>query len=354
MSLQYLQNNWGLSNGLQTMNAAGGGVGGWVELARTTLGSAASSITVSSLSDKRYYMILTDITQVAGNINLGHRLNADTGSNYAHRLSKNGAADGTTTSATYIHTNQTGGNPWDLFNVGYLSNLSTNEKLLINHGVNTGGSGATNDPERTESVGKHAQTSNPVTGVTAFDIGAASNFDTNSEVVVLGWDAADTHTTNFWEELASVDLSGGAASSLSTGTFTAKKYLWVQVYGEPTATDVTWRVGNSTVDSGTNYSSRTSADGGADSADVSQTSIAQVLRGVANTASFCNFFMVNNASNEKLMIMHNVQESATGAPNRRESVHKWTNTSNQINIMELSTASGNLASKTVIKVWGSD
>jgi hypothetical protein len=34
----------------------GGGVGGWVELGRTTLGSAGDSISVASLPDKRYYM----------------------------------------------------------------------------------------------------------------------------------------------------------------------------------------------------------------------------------------------------------------------------------------------------------
>jgi hypothetical protein len=49
-----------------------------------------------------------------------------------------------------------------------------------------------------------------------------------SEVVVLGWDPADTHTSNFWEELASVDSRW--SSKLSSGTFTAKKYLWVQCY----------------------------------------------------------------------------------------------------------------------------
>ena len=357
MSLQYLQNNWGLSNGLQTMNAAGGGVGGWVELARTTLGSAASSITVSSLADKRYYMILTDITQVTGNVNLGHRLNADSGSNYAHRLSKNGAADGTTTSATYIHTNQTGGNPWDLFNVGYLSNLSANEKLLINHGVNTGGSGAANDPERTESVGKHAQTSNPVTGVTAFDIGAASNFDTNSEVVVLGWDAADTHTTNFWEELASADLSGGAADTISSGVFTSKKYLWVQCYLESSGTiQDGFRCGNTTVDTGSNYAYRYSTNGGADATATSQTDIGD-FSNISN-GQFMNMFIVNNSSNEKL-IQYWINEGKSGAataPTRLEVVGKWANTSNQIDVLEWRNVAGagDYGTNTILKVWGSD
>ena len=335
-------------------STGGGSVGGWVELARTTLGSAASSITVSSLSDKRYYMILTDITQVAGNINLGHRLNSDTGSNYAHRLSKNGAADGTTTSATYIHTNQTGGNPWDLFNVGYLSNLSTNEKLLINHGVNTGGSGATNDPERTESVGKHAQTSNPVTGVTAFDIGAASNFDTNSEVVVLGWDAADTHTTNFWEELASVDQTG-TTSNLSSGTFTAKKYLWIQSYIVPTAAlDATIQFNN---DTGSNYAFRDSRNGGADNTNISTSNLNVTAGHSPSVPYFMNMFIVNNSANEKLCITHHVYAETAGAgtaPRRNEMVGKWANTSAQITEIDWNFATSTATTGSKVRVWGSD
>ena len=340
------------NSGLMGKPSTGGGsVGGWVELARTTLGSAASSITVSSLSDKRYYMILTDITQVAGNINLGHRLNADTGSNYAHRLSKNGAADGTTTSATYIHTNQTGGNPWDLFNVGYLSNLSTNEKLLINHGVNTGGSGATNDPERTESVGKHAQTSNPVTGVTAFDIGAASNFDTNSEVVVLGWDAADTHTTNFWTELASVDQSTGAAT-LSSGTITAKKYLWIQCFSQnASSANTSVQLNN---DTSGNYANRYSIDGGADTTAGSQI-IAWTKLNSNTFPCFTNMFIINNSANEKLMFGHTVTQNTAGAgtaPKRDEFANKWVNTSAQITEIDFLAASGNITGN--LRVWGSD
>jgi hypothetical protein len=53
-------------------------------------------------------------------------------------------------------------------------------------------------------------------------------------MVVLGWDPADTHTSNFWEELASVDLSGGAATNIDSGTITAKniygfKYMQIRV-----------------------------------------------------------------------------------------------------------------------------
>jgi hypothetical protein len=40
-------------------------VGGWVELGRTTLGGTGTTITASSLADKRYYMVLMN------NINTG-------------------------------------------------------------------------------------------------------------------------------------------------------------------------------------------------------------------------------------------------------------------------------------------
>jgi hypothetical protein len=60
MSLPFMQPYMGLGNSLQTaQGGAAGGIGGWVELGRTTLGSAGDDITVSSLADKRYYMFLT-------------------------------------------------------------------------------------------------------------------------------------------------------------------------------------------------------------------------------------------------------------------------------------------------------
>ena len=41
-----------------------GAVGGWVELGRTTLGSAADTISVASLADKRYLMILRNAKKI--------------------------------------------------------------------------------------------------------------------------------------------------------------------------------------------------------------------------------------------------------------------------------------------------
>ena len=59
MSFPFVQPYFGLGNSLQTAQGGSGpSVGGWVELARTTNGGTSTTIDVSSLADKRYYMIL--------------------------------------------------------------------------------------------------------------------------------------------------------------------------------------------------------------------------------------------------------------------------------------------------------
>ena len=117
--------------------------GGWKELARTTLGSAGDDITVSSLADKRYYMVLGDYIPTGGNVNGTHRYNNDSGSNYANRYSDNGGADGTGTSSTEVWCNPQE-DDHHLFGVSYISNLAGKEKLVLFNGVNANSTGASN------------------------------------------------------------------------------------------------------------------------------------------------------------------------------------------------------------------
>ena len=72
--------------------------GGWKELGRTTLGTAGDDIDVTSLPDKRYYMILMDYRDTGGQINTNMTINNDTGNNYARRWSTDGGTDSTQTS----------------------------------------------------------------------------------------------------------------------------------------------------------------------------------------------------------------------------------------------------------------
>jgi hypothetical protein len=332
------------------------GVGGWTELGRTTLGSAGDTITVSSLADKRYYMVLTS------DINSGSTQNtprlgstsADSGSNYAVRFSRDGAADFAQTSQTQLGGTQAGSFP--KFSCMYIANLSAKEKLTILHEVLQNTAGAANAPQRTEQVGKWINTSNPIDVIQGFNADSGS-FNTGSECVVLGWDDSDTHTTNFWEELASVDLSGGAADVIDSGTFTAKKYLWLQCYIEKAgAANVEAKL-TFNADTGTNYARRASFEGGSDYTYTSQSHLQTEGSGVA-VGLFVNMFMINNSANEKLIIGHTNQTGATGAgtaPQRTELANKWANTSAQITSAKFTdSTAGNYGTNTILKVWGSD
>lgn len=326
--------------------SGGGAVGGWVELARTTLGSASSTITVSSLPDKRYYKILTSITGQASNSDVSMRLNGDTGSNYARRFSTNGGSDitGTVTSLPYHYTDAAKTTP--IFAMAYLANKSDKEKLSISHGVRETGVTA-GTPSRFESVGKWANTSSAVNEIQVL---GSSNFNSGSECVVLGWDPADTHTNNFWEELASVDVTTG--TTIDTGSFTSKKYLWVQTYIDDAASISYHYRFNS--DSASNYSRRKSNNGGSDLTGTSETEIIP-NHGFGTHPHYDNMFIINNTSNEKLGIIHRISQGIAGAvnaPNRQEAVFKWANTSSQISSIQMINAAS--VDRCIIKVWGAD
>ena len=353
MSLPFNLAFSGLSSGLQTKNAAaGGGVGGWVELGRTTLGSTADTISVASLADKRYYMILAD-QRASGDTNSGFRLNGDTGSNYAQRGNFNGT-ENTATSNSTLMGNWGSAVSTKAFHVGYLANKSDKEKLAIIHKVTQSTAGAGTAPNRQEGVGKHAQTSVAINAVSVTNTDSG-DYASGSELVVLGWDPADTHTTNFWTELASVDLSGGAASYIDSGTITAKKYLWYQIYSSQTIDSdfiVTFNA-----DSTLKYNRRYSYNGATDVySDINLAGYPHTSN-AANTPSFFNAFVINNLANEKLIMSHDIMRYTAGAgiaPNRLEGVGKWENTSAQITSMRVTSGSGNLNTNTYLRIWGSN
>ena len=338
--------------------------GGWVELGRTTLGAADTNIEVSSLPDKRYYMVLSQglsnpsVTYQQPGLQLGSG-SVDSGSSYSQRYSSDGATDATNNNAGYvIGWANTGAPQYDGFNMAYISNKSDKEKLIQMHNISGQASGAGNAPSRNEVAGKWRNTSNPLDTVNMFNAGGTDAFNTGSEVVVLGWDEDDTHSTNFWEELASVDLSGGAADLIDSGTFTAKKYLWIQLYVSTTGGAVSQRL-TFNADTGSNYASRASSDGGSDGTATSGTSIDRFNDDlVTNSGGFTNMFIVNNSANEKLAIVHAVSQEAAGAgnaPTRDEGVLKWANTSEQITRLTFTNnKAGDMDTSTTLKVWGSN
>lgn len=328
-----------------------GVVGGWVELARTTLGSPSASINVGSLADKRYYMVLHSVTNDGQIGAIGMQLNGISTNTYAYRQSSNGGADSVNPSVTIANGYAFGVDNIQHFSVEYWANLSAKEKLGNAESVWSTATGSAAVPNRHEMTAKHVQTSNPITAFDFIDQ-IAGDFATGSEMVVLGWDPADVHTNNFWEELYSVDNTGTVASKTSD-TFTAKKYLWVQMIANNvgTANNMGFQFNS---DTGSNYSLRGSGDGAADITAGSQTKIQTTLS--ASTNTFLNAFIINNSANEKLWIGNAVGQLTAGAgnaPKRWEHVAKWTNTASQITSMTVLPNVGNI-DILAWRIWGSN
>ena len=133
-----------------------------------------------------------------------------------------------------------------------------------------------------------------------------------------------------WERLAHVELSSDG-DTLDSGTFTAKKNLKVIVYLKGTA-DITRGQYRFNADTGGNYASRRSSNGGTDGTDTSDTSL-QFTNQMSLYSAYTVTEITNIADKEKLCINHTTVAEATGAgtaPSRHEVVGKWANTSNQI------------------------
>jgi hypothetical protein len=163
-----------------------------------------------------------------------------------------------------------------------------------------------------------------------------------------------------WEKLADVSISS-EGDLVSSGTFTAKKYLMVQtsmIDGTGNSAP-TLRVGTGgTLDTGSNYARRSSSNGGSDSAPSS----AQVwIQGqkppnAGNAAD--TYYIINISDKEKLIMCWSLNNQTSGAgtaPSRSEIVGKWVNTSAQIDIIGIANDdSGDFGIGSRITVYGTD
>ena len=335
-------------------------VGGWKEVARHTLTTETNPILASSIPDKKYYMILWHTKHTSGSwnqprIRFGNGT-TDAGGNYAQRYQMD---YGQVTNALNTNTYMLGwagqGNEPNqpLFGMGYIVNKSGKEKLAITYATDNDATGNTDAPRQSQQVAKWIN--NNI--LDRIELNNFGNMAIGDELVVLGWDPDDTHTDNFWEELA--DVTTGSAGALSSGTFTAKKYLWVQAYTPSSSNGSPDGYIEFNGDSATNYCHRRSHNGGSQTVGT-QDGIGIRIDGTGGTtAKFHNFFIKNVAGDEKLVIATSTTQQAIGAtnaPSRTDSVGKWVNTSDQITRIDIidQYASPNWGSGSFIKVWGHD
>ena len=337
---------------LGMLAGAGGGAGGagnFYELLGRATVSSGDTLDTGTFTTKPYMMVLC-YTVGSGTVHPLLHFNNDTASSYAFRYSPSGTSDVTGINQTYLRfQGGISGNPRQ-FSVGFFNSDSDEEKLLINQLISAQTTGAGNAPTREEQVGKWANTSNNITQVDANN-GQSGDYASGTELVVLGYDPANTGT-GVWEELASVELTGSQSTPFNTGAFTAKKYLWIQAYSNA-STDTSFRVGTGgSTDTGSNYCYRRQINGVSDAIGINQTD----LPTIANE-EFINIFIINNSDEEKLFISELSTQNTAGAgnaPARQELVGKWINTSGQIDIFGLEKTGATYNAGSYIKVWGFD
>ena len=157
----------------------------WAKNGSTDLSSAGDNITLSNLTASKTNMFLCHGYASGSNPVMAIQYNSDTGSNYARRGSTNGSADGTATSGTYAHLSGGGLDTGAGFVVGYILNVSSEEKLSMNFFTNGATIGAATVPDRGEYTGKWANTSDSITTINITNANTG-DFGTNSNLSVLG------------------------------------------------------------------------------------------------------------------------------------------------------------------------
>ncbi len=127
----------------------------------------------------------------------------------------------------------------------------------------------------------------------------------------------------------------GTSTSISSGTITAKNFLRILAFAIPSGgtLNVGIRFNN---DSSTNYAERGEANGAADAPAVSLNQI-NTKTAIDANPQFTYLEGYNTSADEKLMVASSVLRGSAGAnaPERKQGVYKWVNTSAQITRVDM-------------------
>lgn len=163
---------------------AGGGIW-WEELGRTTLTTAGDTISISSLSAKKYLRIYANFWSVGGTTDAIIRFNNDSSSNYAYYYAPFGGTATTETNRTGIII--TGAATLiNQFAFVEVINLANREKGVVYSRIETNTGGAGTAPSSLSCVGKWANTSTQINRIDIVNTTGSGDYAIGSELVVLG------------------------------------------------------------------------------------------------------------------------------------------------------------------------
>jgi hypothetical protein len=153
-----------------------------------TLGSSGDTLQITDLTANKFNQFMIHTLTTAGTIKHNFIFDNNTNTDYARRRSSNGAADSTDISQPQIE--YFGDGTSDKFEIVYSCNISGQEKLNIHFLGNQNAAGSGTIPDRGEAVSKADTTTNSgqYTRVDCLNTGGGGNYDTDSNLSVLGTD----------------------------------------------------------------------------------------------------------------------------------------------------------------------
>jgi len=141
-----------------------------------------------------------------------------------------------------------------------------------------------------------------------------------------------------WAKLGT-ETAGSTVSTVTITAWTPVKFNFGLVHQiASTQANILHRVGQTTVDTGSNYAHRYNQNGTGDGTQTNRGNFWNYYQG-ADYDKFVVIYGINIASEEKLFITFGIQQNpaagAASAPSRCEEVAKWANTSVQYDVIDM-------------------
>ena len=201
-------------------------------------GSAVNNMTTPTFTSKDNYVVLSDNIMSTDDQTIFHfgynNITDNQSSSYTRRMSTNGGSSSSSTQSGAWNTVDSSDNEREFSVIHVRDDGGTDSKPNgLNRGMDLG---AATDAigNVTESKTTWSYDSNRINIFGTKVYGDDSVLAAGSECIVLGMNDNEADSgTNAWQELASTTVAGDTVTQISSGDFTPKRWLWVQVFRVP-------------------------------------------------------------------------------------------------------------------------
>jgi len=344
--------------------ASGGGganAAAYKEITRKVLASDSQTWNTDSFDSSEYsdIMVLINYTTDQTNADPSMMWNTTTSTDFTNRISFNYSSDYTQINSRFYFMSGSVASASN-FSVQFWSNNQDYEKIgtALNNGKGDGNAG--NYPQGNQATIAWCNTSETMDRL-YFDntqTSGSRQYVAGAEVIILG--AGGTSSgDSFWEELNTTTVTGSSTDTIDTGAFTAKKYLWLQIFTHASSTggisgaDV--RINS---DGNNDYARQYSTDFGAEATGTNEDRIGGggTASGSVNDTLCANWFFANPDNADKLGIgLYEYGNASAGtAPNSRVVNGKYCNNTQATSFQIINNGGSDFDVGSIVRVYGAD